>query len=34
MHDKFIPEKSDISMVTEVEMDEIQKYYVRKTIEH
>ena len=34
MHDKFIPEKSDISMVTEVEMDEIQKYYVRKTIDH
>ena len=34
MHDKFIPEKPDISMVTEVEMDENQKYYVRKTIDH
>ena len=34
MHDKFIPEKPDISMVTEVEMDEIQKFYGRKTIEH
>ena len=34
IHDKFIPEKPDISMVTEVEIDEIQKYYGRKTIEH
>ena len=34
MHDKFIPEKPDISMVTEVEIDEIQKWYVRKTIDH
>ena len=34
MHDKFIHEKPDISMVTEVEIDEIQKCYGRKTIEH
>ena len=34
MHDRFIPEKPDISMVTEVEIDEIKKYYGRKTIEH
>ena len=34
MHDKFIPEKPDISMVMEVEMDEMQKCYGRKTIEH
>ena len=33
MHDKFIPEKPDISMVTEVEIDEIQKCYGRKTID-
>ena len=34
MHDKFIPEKPDIATVTEVEMDENQKYYGRKTIAH
>ena len=34
MHNKFITEKPDISMVTEVEMDENRKYYVRKTIDH
>ncbi len=34
MHVKFIPEKPDISMVTEVEMDENQKHNVRKTINH
>ena len=34
MHDKFLPEKPDIATVTEVEMDENQKYYVRKTIAH
>ena len=34
MHDRFIPEKTDIATVTEVEMDENQKYYVRKTIAH
>ena len=34
MHDKFIPEKPDISMVMEVEIDEIQKFYGRKTIDH
>ena len=34
MHNKFIPENPDISMVTEVEIDEIQKFYGRKTIAH
>ena len=34
MHNKFITEKPDISMVTEVEIDEIQKFYGRKTIAH
>ena len=34
MHNKFITEKTDIATVTEVEMDENRKYYVRKTIEH
>ena len=34
MHNKFITEKPDISMVTEVEIDEIQKFYGRKTIEN
>ena len=34
MHNKFITEKPDIATVTEVEMDENQKYYVRKTIDY
>ena len=34
IHDRFIPAEPDIATVTEVEMDENQKYYDRKTIEH
>ena len=34
IHDRFIPAEPDIATVTEVEMDENQKYYDRKTIGH
>ena len=30
MHDKFIPEKTDIATVTEVEMDEMYHYFKKK----